>query len=110
MQFHAENIQFELNFSTMKWVKMQNFRDQALFFDFPRSSRFFSIAQLTGGPSSDYIYEIGSGSGLYTSHFLDARDSISQLIMLGSMLSASQFNTFRYFPHLSCSVDSLFDD
>ena len=86
---------YELNFSTMKWVKMQNFGDQALFFDFPQSSGFFSIAQLTGGPSSRYIYEIGSGSGLYTSHFLDGRDSMSQLIMLGSMPSASQFNTVR---------------
>ena len=101
---------YELNFSTMKWVKMQNFGDQALFFDFPQSSGFFSIAQLTGGPSSRYIYEIGSGSGLYTSHFLDGRDSMSQLIMLGSMPSASHFNTFWYFPHLSCSVDSLSDD
>ena len=80
MQFHAENIQFELNFSTMKWVKMQNFGDQALFFDFPQSAGIFSIAQLTGGLSSDYIYEIGSWSGLYTSHFLGARDSMSQLI------------------------------
>ena len=71
---------YELNFSTMKWVKMQNFGDQALFFDFPQSAGIFSIAQLTGGLSSDYIYEIGSWSGLYTSHFLDARDSMSQLI------------------------------
>ena len=35
---------YELNFSTMKWVKMQNFGDQSLFFDFPQSSGFFSIA------------------------------------------------------------------
>ena len=47
MQFHVENIKFELNFSTMKWVKMQNFGDQALFFDFPQSAGIFSISQLT---------------------------------------------------------------
>ncbi|XP_075663569.1 uncharacterized protein LOC142633209 [Castanea sativa] len=111
-QIQREQFQvFELNFSMMKWVKMENFNDQDLFLRH-RSSGFSNVTKWSGSRQPmNCIYNLGISDGICTLHFLDDRDPKPFPSPPPQPITrASSGAPFWYFPNLSGSVDALYDD
>ncbi|KAL4653618.1 hypothetical protein ACB092_01G317700 [Castanea dentata] len=104
---------FELNFLKMKWVQRQSIGDQALFLGHRTGSGLYNITRWKGHPQcANCIYKVGSATNKYGVQFLDGRYPKSFPIMQGKCMPDFNLGNYQfwYFPHLSCSVDSLVDD
>ncbi|XP_075663571.1 uncharacterized protein LOC142633225 [Castanea sativa] len=117
---------YELNFVKMKWVKMQNLKDHALFLS-PNTSGFSNITKWRGSQQPmNCIYNLFLKDE-YTLHFLDGKFSnfpesfpimkeecdtyfASKFVVPRCRISvpdaALSFPSW-YFPNLSCNVDAL---
>ena len=104
---------YELDFLKMEWVPMQNFGDQTLFCSFQMGLGFCNITRWKDSQQpSKCIYDVTKCfSHNYNLRFSD--DSLRQYIPITCrtyLPEASLGIPFWYFPHLSCSVDSLSDE
>ncbi|XP_075663583.1 uncharacterized protein LOC142633247 [Castanea sativa] len=120
---------YELNFAKMKWVKMQNLKDEALFL---RTSGYSNITKWRGSQQPmNCIYNLLVGEYGYTLQFLDDNFSKFPKSFLFTMkeecnsyfalelevprcrisLPGTNYNTLSwYFPNLCCNVDALSDN
>ena len=104
---------YELNFSKMQWVQWQSLGDQALFLGHRTGSGLYNITRWKGHRQcANCIYKVGNATNKYDVQFLDQRYPKSFPIMQGKRMPDFNLGNypFWYFPHLSCSVDSLVDD
>ena len=104
---------YELNFSKMQWVQWQSLGDQALFLGHRTGSGLYNITRWKGHRQcANCIYKVGNATDKYDVQFLDQRYPKSFPIMQGKLMPDFNLGNypFWYFPHLSCSVDSLVDD
>ncbi|KAF3950374.1 hypothetical protein CMV_023868 [Castanea mollissima] len=107
---------YELNFLKMELVKIPNLGDQALFQE--DSSEFSAISNMTRWEDSKHpsncIYRIRSFFCFISSinRRKGSKGFQSIEISPGKRLPHDllSYNSFWYFPHLSCHVDSLFED
>ncbi|XP_030954074.1 uncharacterized protein LOC115976746 [Quercus lobata] len=117
----AKKEVYELNFSMMEWVKMQNFKDQALFLNGDyKSSGFSNITRWRGSQQPiNCIYNLGSFlDGRYpgpfpimeTHHMDMIHNSLDVPLHKISTTGAWSGVPFWYFPNLSCNVDAFSDD
>ena len=121
---------YELNFAKMKWVKMQNLKDEALFLSL-RTSGYSNVTKWRGSQQPmNCIYNLFVGKYEYTLQFLDGNfsnfpksfplmkeecDTYFELELevprCRISLPGTNFNTLSwYFPNLSCNVDALSDN
>ncbi|KAF3944618.1 hypothetical protein CMV_028934 [Castanea mollissima] len=117
----AKKEVYELNFSKMEWVKMQNFKDQALFLNSDyKSSGFSNITRWRGiqqpmncidnlGSFLDGRYP-GSFPIMETHHMDMIHNSLDVPLCKISTTCAWSGDPFWYFPNLSCNVDAFSDD
>ncbi|GMY32992.1 F-box protein At3g56470-like [Fagus crenata] len=104
---------YELDFLKMEWVPMQNYGDQTLFWSFEMGLGFCNITRWKDSQQPSYcIYDVTKRfSHNYNLHFWDRRRPQCIPITCRTYLpKASLGIPFWYFPHLSCSVDSLSDE
>nr|POE67345.1 hypothetical protein CFP56_76955 [Quercus suber]POE97349.1 hypothetical protein CFP56_31041 [Quercus suber] len=117
----AKKEVYELNFSKMEWVKMQNFKDQALFLNGDyKSSGFSNITRWRGSQQPmNCMYNLGSFlDGRYpgsfpimeTHHMDTMHNSVDVPLCKISTTGAWSGVPFWYFPNLSCNVDAFSDD
>ncbi|KAM3761578.1 hypothetical protein ACB098_01G278800 [Castanea mollissima] len=117
----AKKEVYELNFSKMEWVKMQNFKDQALFLNSDyKSSGFSNITRWRGSQQPmNCIDNLGSfldgrypGSfPIMETHHMDMiHNSLDVPLCKISTTCAWSGDPFWYFPNLSCNVDAFSDD
>ena len=107
---------YGLNFLKMELVKIPNLGGQALFQE--DSDEFSAISNMTRWEDSKHpsncIYRIRSF--FYFNNSINRREGSKGFqsieISHGKRLPPDflSYNSFWYFPHLSCHVDSLFED
>ena len=99
---------YELNFLKMEWVKMSNFKDQALFLGFSKNSRFSSITRSNDSQqSSNCTYSFGLEGDYILLEMLDCSNhECSRLpFMRRKYIRSSGVLPSWYIPSQSFSVE-----